>query len=102
MKEKDKRKSLIRGKGHKAPGQKMNSQSFANQNKTSAKDTRENIGAVGASVSRMRPNIGTQRVDYKDNVKGHEAQRIYKAKYSSGASDAKKSAGLPQGTAKKK
>jgi len=95
MKEKDKRKSQVRGG-------KMNAQQFATQKKMSARDTRENIGAVGAQLSRLRPNMGTQRVDYKDNVKGHEAQRIYKAKYASHNSDARKSAGLPPDTAKKK
>jgi len=76
---------------------KQNSQNFANQNKTSSRDARENTGATGAQPSRVRPNLGTQQVDKHDQVKP-EARKEYDAKYSSGKSDAKKSAGLPEGT----
>ena len=77
---------------------KQNSQNFSNQNKTSSRDARENPGATGASNSRQHPNVGTKQTDKHDQVK-MEDRKAYDAKYSSGKSDAKKSAGLPEGTA---
>lgn len=78
-------------------GQNNNTGNFIKGN-TSAHDSRQNMGAVGAQPSRMRPNLGTQQVDKHDQVK-MEDRKAYDAKYSSGKSDAKKSAGLPEGTA---
>lgn len=79
----------------------QNSQSFANQNKTSSRDSRENLGAIGAEPSRIRPNLGTKQTDKHDQVPMSQRKQ-YDAKYSSGHSDAKKSAGLTETTADEK
>ncbi len=77
----------------------QNSQTFANQNKTSSKDARGNIGAVGReNPSRVRPGLGTRQIDKHDQVP-MEKRKEYDAKYSSARSDARKSAGFPEGTA---
>lgn len=77
---------------------KQNSQNFANQNKTSSRDQRDTMGNVGKTPAQARAHQGTQQVDKHDQVPMNK-RKEYDAKYSSGHSNAKKSAGLPEGTA---
>ncbi len=42
-------------------------------------DTRHNTGNVGAMKAKLRPNVGTKKIDNQDKIKGALANKAFRA-----------------------
>ena len=42
-------------------------------------DTRHNTGIIGAMKAKLRPNMGTKKIDRKDKIKDTTANKAFRA-----------------------